>query len=45
MVIEKTAVEGILVERFTDKKKKKTVVKGSAAVDTINKNWKLFNWW
>ena len=46
MVIEKTVVEGILVERFTDKKKKKkTVVKGSAAVDTINKNWKLLNWW
>ena len=44
MVIEKTVVEGILGERFTEKKKK-TVVKGSAAVDTINKNWKLFNWW
>lgn len=43
MVIEKTVVEGILVERFTHKKE--TVVKGSAAVDTINKNWKLLNWW
>ena len=43
MVIEKTVVEGILFERFTDKKK--TVVKGSAAVDTINKNCKLLNWW